>query len=76
MDKREIKEELISAIEVYQELGFRYFPIKQERITDLLNSKPVYAVSETQAPIISEPDNHFSLDKERALQQLKEEIGD
>jgi len=76
MDKREITEELLKAIEVYEELGFKYFPIKQDRITDLLKSRPVYAVSETQAPIISEHENCFSLDKDRALQQLKEEIGD
>ena len=76
MDTREIKEEILKAIEVYQELGFRYFPIKQERISDLLKSKPVYAVSEAQGPVISEPENHFSLNKDRALQQLQEEIGD
>jgi len=76
MDKREITEGLIKAIKGYEELGFKYLPFKQDRITDLLKSKPVYAVSEAQTPIISEPENCFSLDKDKALQQLREEIGD
>ena len=69
-------EGLLKAFEVYEELGFKYIPVKQDRIADLLINKSVYVVSESQISIISEPEYYLSLDKDRALQQLKEEIGD
>ncbi len=76
MDKRAMTAELLKAIKVYEELGFRYLPLKQDRITDLLHSRPVYAVSESREKIMTAPQPCISLDKDRALQQLKEEIGD
>ena len=76
MDKRAMTAGLLKAIEVYEELGFKYLPLKQDRITDLLKSRPVYAVSESQEIIVKEPEYCFSVDKDRALQQLREDIGD
>ena len=76
MDKRAITAELLKAIKIYEELGFTYIPIKQDRIKDLLHSRPVYAVSEYREKILKEPQQYLSQDKDNALQQLKKEIGD
>ena len=76
MDKRAITAELLKAIKIYEELGFTYIPIKQDRIKDLLHSRPIYAVSEYRKKILKEPQQYLSQDKDNALQQLKKEIGD
>ncbi len=76
MVKREITEKLIKAIEVYEELGFTYLPLKQDRFIELIKSKPVYAVSETHADTVSEPESALSINKDQALTQLREKIGD
>ncbi len=76
MDKREMTKELLKAFAVYEELGFKYIPIKQDNIIDLLKSKPVYAGSDTPAVITEDSPYRPSIDNERALKQLREEIGD
>lgn len=76
MDKKELTEELIKAIGVYEKLDFKYLPLKQDKITDLLKSKPVYAVSGSRENIIEGPEYCLSPDKDRALKQLREDIGD
>ena len=76
MDKTEITEELIKALEVYEELGFTFLPLKRDRIFNLIQNRPVYAVAESHEDTISEPDHIMSRDNARALQELREEIGE
>ncbi|UCH81178.1 MAG: uracil-DNA glycosylase [Nitrospiraceae bacterium] len=76
MDNREVTEELIKALEVYEELGFTFLPLKRDRIFNLMQSRPVYAVAESREGTISEPDHIMSRDNARALQELREELGE
>ncbi|UCE71030.1 MAG: uracil-DNA glycosylase [Nitrospiraceae bacterium] len=73
MNHRETAQALKKAMEFYGGLGFRYLPISEKKVSELLmntaaDDAPVD--SGTEETIVSEAD------KDRALQELREEIGD
>jgi len=73
MNHRETAQALKKAMEFYGGLGFRYLPISEKKVSELLmntaaDDAPVD--SGTEETIVS------AADKDRALQELREEIGD
>ena len=77
MQNNEIIDELQKAMEFYEELGFKYLPVKEEEVSDLYLKKPVYTSHvETTVASVAEEVVTYAADKDKALQELREEIGD
>jgi len=77
MSHNALVKELKKAMEFYEELGFKYLPVKEEEVSGLYLKKPVYTSPvETTVASVAEEALTYVADKDRALQELREEIGD
>ncbi len=82
MNSVDIAKRLKKAMEFYQELGFKYLPVKVEhkcisvKASKMLDSKLRSEVKIPNSPLGELPATTPTTDKESALRALREEIGD
>jgi len=87
-DKSEIAKELKKAMEFYQELGFKYLPVKiEQKCWNLLNAECGMRNAELKSEIrnpksgidnseLKTQNSKLKIDKDSALKALRDEIGD
>ncbi len=77
-DRAELIQELKKTMEFYRELGFEYVPVKRTHIFNIISGSPSGSTPDSHPSRhqVAEDTCDYSMNKEIALRDLKNEIGD